>query len=379
MAIYQNKLLKIPLHPLLISTVTLMVGIWLQSSAYTPIPWTLIGILMAICCMIMKIASLSPTLVYSLIACASGAFFYQRQIDYYTTFYEQISFKSSYDLVGTITDIQPLDHQRYTHCITLNKNQLSSNTSPPLRTDMLITLYSNNFANFQIGDTIAVSNMVFKQQKNQSFKHYLIKQNTIATVFSPKECMVKLISRPTYSIDRWIFNKKIELYKSLKSKMSLKTFSFFSSLFLGIKHHNYYQEKLREHFKWWGLSHYLARSGLHLIIFIVLWKIFFCLVPLPYKLKQGALMVIALVYFLLSWSSIPFARAFFSFIAYCLFLLFDQQINGLHILTIVTLTILILNPMQLFFLDFQLSFGLTFALLWFNFLQSNASKENSLK
>lgn len=356
-----------------------MGGIWLQSFTSHAIFLTMPSLL-AIIIILMLLSLLKKihwdTLVrYSLFACAfsGGVFLYNNQESYYDNFYEQIAENSSYDLIGTVTDIQQLQQKHYSHLITVNKNHFLNNKQPPISVDWSVTLYANACSNIRVGDTILFSNVRIKKQKNSSstFKYYLIKQNIITTIFLPKNFEHILLYRPQFSINRSIFNKKMELYNRLKSKMARKTFTFFSSLFLGNKQHNYFQEQLREQFKFWGLSHYLARSGLHLIIFIFLWKLFLCFLPLPYLIKKSALILIALIYFLLSWSSTSFLRAFFSFLLYCLFLLFNQQINGLHLLSLVTFVILILNPTQLFFLDFQLSFSLTFALIWFNLTQSH--------
>ncbi|MFC1845655.1 ComEC/Rec2 family competence protein [Candidatus Dependentiae bacterium] len=109
----------------------------------------------------------------------------------------------------------------------------------------------------------------------------------------------------------------------------------------------------------------MARSGLHLVIFMFLWGIIFSFIPLPFTYKQLALIGLGLFYCLLSWTSISFIRAISIFLLYKISPLLHKQGQLLHLLTIICLVTLIWNPAQLLFLDFQLSFGLTLALAWF--------------
>jgi competence protein ComEC len=371
----KNIFFLFSLHPLLISTFFFMVGIWLCSLP-TTIPLIVGYGVVAFLIFATNGFRLPYATLFLLFSLGTGSFLYQRQLNLYDNFYKKIDM-SCYVLTGTVTDIQHLTHQRYKKCITLGNNYLSPSNKKIISTDWLISLYGNNFNEIQVGDTLNITNLHFKEPKNISFKHHLIKQGIAATVFLQEKGQnaITLLYRPERSLNRWVFNKKMEIYSILKSKMSYKTFSFFSSLFLGIKQNNYHQDKLKEHFKYWGLSHFLARSGIHLIVFIFLWKLLLSFIPLAYSIKQGLLIMISLIYFLLSWTTISFARALLTFLIYCIFVLLNRQINGLHILSLVALIVLIINPMQLFFLDFQLSFGLTFALLWFSHVQLYANKK----
>ena len=80
-------------------------------------------------------------------------------------------------------------------------------------------------------------------------------------------------------------------------------------------------------------------------------------------------MSLSILYFILSWPSISFIRAFliFLFTKYCN--LHRHPTHFMHILLLTCCIVLLINPLQLFFLDFQLSFFLTFghwAPSWFH-------------
>jgi competence protein ComEC len=145
----------------------------------------------------------------------------------------------------------------------------------------------------------------------------------------------------------------------------------FSTIFLGNK--DGVKKRLNNEkifFKLWGISHYLARSGLHLVVFLALLELLLRLIPITFVLKQIISLCIAMIYFLLSWSSLSFMRAFLTFIMYKICLLLGLSSNFLHLVILTCFITLLYNPAHLFFLDFQLSFGLTFALAWFNHIQS---------
>jgi competence protein ComEC len=164
-----------------------------------------------------------------------------------------------------------------------------------------------------------------------------------------------------------------DVYQAIRTKLSPLTADYFGLIFLGNKQQES-AHTLRTMFSYWGLSHYLARSGLHIILFIMLWSFFFRIIPLHGSIKRVMLVVICVVYDFLSWSSIPFARAYYAFLLMKGGELLYQQINYLHILSIVCLSILLFNPMQLFFLDFQLTFALTFTLVFLSALFSAHKK-----
>ena len=230
-----------------------------------------------------------------------------------------------------------------------------------------IILYSKNETTINPGDIINVQqiNLSIPNQNvalngNPSFRDYVIKENIIATSFinNPKYEIIEPQNRSTFSkLIRW----KNYLYKKIKNKFSKKTFSYFSSIFLGNKSNNLNQKE-KNYFMFWGISHYLARSGLHIAIFILIWDIILSLMPLYFFLKQIIFVSICLIYATISWSSISFLRALTVFLLYKIGKILNKQTNILYLLSITCMFYLCMNPYLLFFLDFQLSFGLTIAI-----------------
>ena len=219
-----------------------------------------------------------------------------------------------------------------------------------------------------VGDVVCIDNIIIKKptttslSKNPAFSDYLIKEGILASIFTNITNKWTLICRPTWSLNRWIWKKRDSIYKELTSKCLPAVRSYFSLIFLGNKQQSKDLEELRVMFSLWGLSHYLARSGLHIVLFILFLQLLLQLLPIYLPIKRIFLILACVVYNILSWSSMPFLRAYTVFLFVEGGRLFSLQTSFFHILTFVCLITLLFNPMQLFFLDFQLSFALTFAL-----------------
>ena len=201
-------------------------------------------------------------------------------------------------------------------------------------------------------------------KKHNSFNCYLQKERIDGTVFLHKLAYQKLTRSP-YSWRDFFYWKREALLIHLRKKMSPDTYAFFCSLFMGNKIS--VKSKLDHHknsFKLWGISHHLARSGLHLVVFIIIWHFLLNLLPLPFFIKHLLAGLLVLVYGILSWPSISFWRAFFSYFFYKICVFFNFPLHPIHAISFVCFMILLANPHELFFLDFQLSFLLTFCLAW---------------
>lgn len=228
-------------------------------------------------------------------------------------------------------------------------------------------IFTKSKPDFNVGDTITCKDLVIKKSNNKGFKSYLYKQGIIGTAFK-FQCTPETVNTK-FSINGWLDFHKERIFNGLKKKMSFQAFAFFSSLFMGDK--SRVKKAIEKHkipFQTWGISHHLARSGLHLVLFILAWHFLISLLPLHFTLKTLCMTLLCCVYYLLTPSSISFIRAFLLFLLYKFCNLFDLQVDAVHLICLVCCLILLCNPFQLFFLDFQLSFFLTFCLAWLSYL-----------
>ncbi len=215
------------------------------------------------------------------------------------------------------------------------------------------------------GDRITLTHIVFNQPTNKSFLQYLCKENIQTTLFgnivihSVVQCEQRGLP---CCLLRNILNQKIA---TLSKSMKPCTKILLDSLFFGKKLFNKYLfSTIKQLFARWGLSHYLARSGLHLVMFIAIWGILLRVIPLRFAFKELLLILLIIGYGLLSYSSVSFLRALWMSIIYKLCNLVRLRINVLNVVILVAYATLIYNSLQLLFLAFQLSFFLTYALGW---------------
>ena len=193
---------------------------------------------------------------------------------------------------------------------------------------------------------------------------HLAREGVTTTSFI-KDLPYTVVNRPKKSYLNWLFWQRELLQIKLRRKMSRKTFTLFSSLFVGNKQSvKRVLAPYKKHFKQWGVIHYLARSGLHLIIFIMIWNFLFNFISCNFFIKHVLICVISIVYLIFSWSSLSFLRAFYVYFFYKSALFLNMSLHPLHAISTVCIILLLYNPLHLFFLDFQLSFFLSFCLLW---------------
>lgn len=361
-------------------TVAVIVGISLQAMFAIPL-WVTFCVVSAALIMLCYVATTQrytnkiKVLLFTLCT-ALGIALYQYQL-YKQELFNRATHQQTFSVVGSVEDIQPSNNKRYNTLITLNITQLKKSNAPSYapwqNTNKVIHLYTHNTQSLPgYGDTILLQNLLFKRPRSGSFALYLLRERIAATLFVDKLDSITL-QHNSANIYYKLGKLKRNLFSSLRQKIAPPVFALFSSLFLGNKQDMHLINNLKEQFHLWGLSHYLARSGLHLVIFVMLWQLLLSFCPLPRITKDVILLIISTAYVLLSWPSVSFTRAFILFVLYKLCNISTRSINTVHLITLTCLLMLITNPVQLLFLDFQLSFAFTFALAWFSKAQKQGS------
>ena len=160
------------------------------------------------------------------------------------------------------------------------------------------------------------------------------------------------------------FRFKLLTYRNLLSlkiarELTFDKSGYFQALIFGDK--SYLQRDDVSAFKNLGTSHLLAISGLHIGVLISL--IYFILLKLNISVNiiEKIILIIIPIYILLSGASASVLRAGFMIILYILFR--RKNIDKLDSLLLTLLMLLIVNPMFIFNIGFQLSFLITFSLL----------------
>ncbi|MGA9530928.1 MAG: ComEC/Rec2 family competence protein [Candidatus Babeliales bacterium] len=264
----------------------------------------------------------------------------------------------------TLESIEESEHPWYQYKLVAqatNTKQKSIHTIA-----MHFFIYTHEKPKLRIHDIFLLKNVSIKHPKSESsFYRYLQREGCIGSFFCSR-LNFTMIKRPYFSLKRFIYEYKAYIFEQLHKKTPAETFILFSSLFLGKKVGSLQKRSfLHYHFAQWGLAHYLARSGLHLSLLSFLFLFPLRLLPLRYSFKQIALILLISLYQFLTWTSLSSLRAFITFIYLMLYNAMQHSIHFAHTIVMLTFLLLLSNPFLLFFLDFQLSFGITYALAWF--------------
>ncbi len=353
--------------PFLLPLASVALGIYFACCLQIPLLFLAIGFMSAsIGALALLIHSSSFAMTLSLCVaffCAGGLALELQQIEFNHTRAQLVG--KNLTLHGTISNRETLPDRK--QVITLDVKQVDNISADQItQLNCSIQCYTRFPTNFLVGDMIKLCGVAIPKKPPElrfpSFNDYLAKEHIHASLFLSSNKQIMLMERPKQSFARWLWSLREQSYKNITQKLSSRSAMFLGLLFFGKKKYKEV-ESLRILFNQWGLAHYLARSGLHIVLLIGIWSFLFSFLPINLWIKWLILLMIASTYALLSWASVPFIRAMLIFGLSSMGRLLWRHINVIHLLSLVCLNMLLINPLHLFFLDFQLTFGLTFVLL----------------
>jgi hypothetical protein len=216
----------------------------------------------------------------------------------------------------------------------------------------------------QIGQWIKIYGIKLTQPKKEDdYRTYLLKEGIWASGFIYKEKFI--VSKKLYST--WY--QKYFVY--LSSYFNNHIDQLYNPLFLGKKEKNIESITIQHQSSCWGISHHMARSGIHLITILGLFGIIFHYARIFNRFRFLLYALFIIFYGLISVSSISFIRSF-CMIMIQMFTKFNGFIySGLHAYLLTAIILIHYNPVSIFFLDFQLSFGITAIIIWLFFIKWN--------
>lgn len=306
----------------------------------------------------------NPPTILLLLACAfcSGTTRYYQQKTSYEQDLHLLDKKA--DITAQVIEILPRLDEDEDICITLYVSCMSIDNTD-YQVHKKIYLYVPYYTKIWLKpfQKIIIKNIIVKHPRSTSFAQYLIREN-IWAVAHQKWLSYTTIKKP--HLLREYCDQLLQLSLTTASQhLSTKAHTLYLSIFCGKKIKSPVTDHFKKLFQRWGISHHLARSGLHLVILLSLLFFLFSWVPCPLLYKEWLMVFILVVYYLLTYPSIAFIRAFCMYLVYTLCKQFYLPTKPLHILLVTTLCVLVTNPYHLFFLDFQLSFGITLLIMWF--------------
>lgn len=301
-------------------------------------------------------ARLAFTLLIIITFCI-GCWRYNNIQNYMTTCIKLAQFARPIRIEGTVSDITS-SHMflTNTHLITREKAQIGI--------PYFVRCNIPEDSTLLPGDSIAIDYPYISSTHSESFLTYLLKSSITAIAYTkPKN--ITLLQRPAWSMPRLIHVYKEHLIKNSMRHLSPVASELFQSLFFGKKSAQSTEFiQTKEQFKKWGISHLLARSGLHLFIFLLLWQYGLSVIPLHTRFKSFILLTLVLLYALMSINAVSFLRSLILFFLYQCCIITGVPHQAIHLIAMTCLIMLFLNPFYLFFLDFQLSFCFSAGLIW---------------
>lgn len=162
--------------------------------------------------------------------------------------------------------------------------------------------------------------------------------------------------KKTYALFNFLFCLKENFYNSFKKYFSDKDIFFFDTIFLGKSVKN---EQYRNLFSVWGISHYLARSGLHIQICISILISFFLFLGFSYTTSALFQLLFLFLFYFFTFSSISFFRAFLMFFFFLMAKLARLNTTSLHTLSVTTIIAFFIYPFCFLQLGTQLTFFTT--------------------
>lgn len=347
------------------ATISLIAGIWIQSLCLYSV-WITTALLVCVGAWWYKAlrdAHYSIITIFCIITITSfalGSALYWHKTYVFNSFWTAIPSKKC-SIRGVITDVDQTEHLHTKQRITMRITHIYEKKWHEYGGHMY--LYTQSTPELRVADSIEIIQPIhLKQPTEQNFTRYLLREGVYATAFC-NSLSYAILNRPYWSFTRYIAEWRLAIFMKLRAKMSKQSFSLLSALFLGNRSFNKKDtDPISLLFKRWGIAHVYARSGLHLALLVSVWIMLMRLIPLSYRIKMALLLSIGSLYALLSWSSISFTRALIIFLLGYFCKLSYTPYKTLHLLIVTCLCTLLYNPLHLFFLDFQLSFALTFAL-----------------
>ena len=267
----------------------------------------------------------------------------------------------SYDIMGTVTSLEEISPTK--RAVALAPTVFISHAENHTTSSIPVKLYlPTNTINLSVGDIIkACRTRPIVSQRS------IHRENFITAIPLKEFGIIPLHQTSTLLANLKTLLSRIRnaIIMRLQDKFSKIGFSLFSSLFLGKNLlPTAHIPPLIEQFNAWGISHYLARSGLHIIILLELWHYVLRLAPIGFSIRQFFLLLFLLLFYVLSFPSISFIRAILTYSIARFYIFQKTPALSIHTIMLCGYSILIYSPLALFSLSFQLSFSLAFFIAW---------------
>jgi len=171
----------------------------------------------------------------------------------------------------------------------------------------------------------------------KNFKHLKIKElRVISTFFSP------------------VFNWRKEIINSIRASLPGVIGDIGIALLLGEK--RAMPDFIKERFRSCGAAHLLAVSGLHTGIIFLIFTVVLSILPIKKNFIPIIASTLLVPYLFLTGFRVSVVRAFIMLFIYSLGNLLQRKTNPLNVVGVAGLILILINPLSLMSISFQLSF-----------------------
>jgi competence protein ComEC len=235
------------------------------------------------------------------------------------------------------------------------------------RGKVLVNIFRNQ--QVQYGDRIRLNGRLHKPFEGSSLGHFsyenFLKRNGIYWIFSVKKSLpVEVLAHGQgWLVQAGMFRIRQSLQKILDEHLTGFEAGVIQSLVLGGKY--YIPDRTRELFVQTGTAHILAISGMNVASMAFL--VFLALNVLRFSRRWQIILTIVflIIYCLFTGSNPSVVRAVIMAVVMLGGLLLEKEADTLNSLGLSAIIILVLDPLSLFDIGFQLSFGGVFSIIYF--------------
>lgn len=234
---------------------------------------------------------------------------------------------------------------------------------------LYINIISSIKPTVKVGQLVDIKRSYLNIQNEDGFRSQ--KSGTIGIVFCKD---LKFTPRQQDSINHMLVwsdhlsKKRNQLSHKCINNLEQQGHDLLNLIFFGNKNNVPYSRliKYQSDFNTWGVSHYLARSGLHFVILMFLLSFIFIFFN---KRLQVFLKVLFCIFFsYATWLSVSYMRALSTLLLLLLTTIVNVRLSYQAAFCIIYMVFLLYNPFLILSLDFQLSFYLTFLLICISLL-----------
>lgn len=290
--------------------------------------------------------------------------------DYLSTFAPQ----NDITVIGRVVSLPTSSSENYTKfTLEVEKFHLPKKELQLTKSKTIVTLFSSKLAykNIEIGDTLSLTGRLTKPKyaSNPSefcYATYLKHKNIFSRLFVD-ETAYEIISKPETQPYKFlaglnrIRNKIIDMHS-----MNIKSpeLELLGGIVFGDDAVNPTPE-MKNDFQNSGLTHIIAASGMNVTVIFGMWFFISQILRINYKISIIIGMLSVICYTCMTGFGPPVMRAALMLLLILFGKLIDRKADSVSLLFIVAFLLLLFSPTMITNIGFQLSFVVTFGLMFF--------------